>query len=223
MQDNSNSYKEWDRIWTRKNCGSKFINMGRNAYNSFFKKLLMRRLRRDSQMLELGCGTATIGMLLSPFIKRYTGLDLSDVILEKTKKLIAKRDIHNMDLLKGDCRNVPWSHKFDLVWSQGLVEHFNNAELIVKEHFKATKPGGTVLISVPYTYSYLNIWYYLTRPKFLRRFWPWTDQTFFSAKSLGIIGKRISPNARSFVLQPFVLGIVILEIKKPKAFYENTV
>ena len=73
-----------------------------------------------------------------------------------------------MSLVKGDCRNVPWSDTFDLVWSQGLVEHFTNTELIIREHFKATKPGGTVLISVPYTYSYLNIWYWLTRPKLAR-------------------------------------------------------
>ena len=181
----------------------------------------MRHVTENSEMLELGCGTATMGMLLSPYIKNYTGLDISDVILEEIQKQVVRKNINNMFFLKGDCRDVAWTDKFDLVWSQGLVEHFDDAELIIKQHFKATKPGGTLIISVPYAYSHFSIWYYFTRPKFLRCFWPWTDQTFFSVKSLDTVGKKVSPTAKSFVLQPFILGIVILEIKKPKAFHEN--
>src|SRR3989338_4230315 len=56
-----------------------------------------------------------------------------------------------------------------------------NGKIIV-EHLKITKNGGRTIISAPYKYSYKYIWYILTRPKFLRRWWPWTDQVFFTKK-----------------------------------------
>ena len=215
MQSAKNFQKEWNQVWSGKGFGFKFISLGRNVYSSFFKRLLMPYLTKSSEMLELGCGTATVGILVHSHIKRYTGLDISNVALEETQKQVLKSNINNMDFIKGDCRNVAWINQFDLVWSQGLIEHFDDPEHVIREHFKATKPGGATVIGVPCKCSYFSIWYALTRLKFLRHFWPWTDQVFFPVKSLEALGKNVSPTARAFMLQPFILGIVILEITKP--------
>ena len=38
---------------------------------------------------------------------------------------------------------------FDLVYSLGVIEHFEDARSIVEKHLFLTKPGGRVVISIP--------------------------------------------------------------------------
>ena len=38
---------------------------------------------------------------------------------------------------------------FDLVFSSGLIEHFDDTRAVVNEHLKAVKPGGRLVVFVP--------------------------------------------------------------------------
>ena len=114
----------------------------------------------------------------------------------------------------GDCLDLAYENAFDVVWSQGLMEHFDDPEAVAREHYKAVKKGGIALLSVPYRYSYHALWYLATRPRFLRPLWPWTDQRFYTAQDLLRIGRTITPRARVHFLQPFPLGLAILELPK---------
>lgn len=206
--------KNWNTVWSRRNSLSRLVDYGRKIYNLFFFKLIKRYLTKQSSMLELGCGTSTLSLMVATEIKELIGLDISEEALKISEANARSKNISNMKFIKGDCTNVPYENRFDFVWSQGLIEHFDNPESIVREHFKATKTGGITLIAVPYLYSYMYIWWLVTRSGILRKFWPWTDQIFFTKKTLGEIGKRITPNSRVFLLKPFFLGIVLLEMKK---------
>ncbi|MEX2054969.1 MAG: hypothetical protein WD972_02200, partial [Candidatus Andersenbacteria bacterium] len=107
----------------------------------------------------------------------------------------------------------------------GLIEHFFEHDIdIVRQHLKATKPGGTVVLAVPYAYSLHRLHYLITRPRLLRWLWPWSQerhfQRFYSHRDLATLGARLDRPTKVFLLPPaalgWLLGIIILEIKKPR-------
>ncbi len=208
--------REWDLVWQRKNFYTVLVDRGRIIYNYFFRRVLGRYITPQTTMLELGCGTAMLATSLAREMKQVVGMDISEASLALSRDNARKIGATNTEFVLGDCKNVVYQDRFDLVWSNGLIEHFEEPAAIVREHFKATKEGGTVLVSVPYYYSYHKLWYIISRPKILRFLWLWLDaeQIFFTRTMLRDIGKSITPKSRVFFLHPFFLGIVFLEMRK---------
>lgn len=217
MQKSVEQKAQWQEIWGRQNLLDRVIDIGRTIYNFFFRRILRRYIQTDSTMLELGCGRASLTLSLAPEIRKLVGVDISDVALAQATGNARHHDITNASFVLGDCTKLNLTEQFDFVWSQGLMEHFDDPIIVASEHFRALKPGGVALISVPYKYSYHTLWYKLTRLRALRRFWPWTDQQFLGHTELLAIGKAVTPYARVFLLQPvFPLGIIFLEMRKPQ-------
>jgi 2-polyprenyl-3-methyl-5-hydroxy-6-metoxy-1,4-benzoquinol methylase len=79
-----------------------------------------------------------------------TVLDYSDLALQKAKAFFdsqkLKADFINTDALKLPDNHL---HKFDVVMSFGLAEHFTDRMPIFAAHVNLLKPGGTAIISVP--------------------------------------------------------------------------
>lgn len=213
--------REWDSVWAQKGLGTTIINIGREIYNFFFRRFLSRYITADTEMAEFGSGTATLSLSMAHRMKHYTGFDYSEEAILLAQSNAKKYKAENARFLKCDVLgdNQHFAEKFDIVWSQGLIEHFDAYEPIIQAHWKMTKPKGVVLISVPYKYSYHFLWFVLTRPKYIRKFWPFADQTRFLTRSdLKEQGLKLSPFPKVMFLPPaplgFLLGIVILEIKK---------
>jgi putative flippase GtrA len=70
------------------------------------------------------------------------GLDL----LKDRKFAGCELHLHNADIFK-----TPLGQNFDLVYSVGLIEHFdaNGTAEAIKSHFRHARPGGLVLITFP--------------------------------------------------------------------------
>ncbi len=218
MQKSTEQAGQWQEIWERHNAVDTVIDWGRDVYNFFFRRILRRYLTNRSDMIELGCGRASLSLSIAPEIGSLTGADISDAAVKQANSYAVRKGLRNTRFMVADCTNLgsDFESKFDFSWSQGLIEHFDDSTAITREHYSALRPGGVALISVPYRYSYHNVWYSLTRPRLLRRFWPWTEQKFFDKKTLLALGKSITPHSRVFLLQPFPLGIVFLEMCRPK-------
>jgi 2-polyprenyl-3-methyl-5-hydroxy-6-metoxy-1,4-benzoquinol methylase len=175
-----------------------------------------------ARLLELGCGTAQLSLSLAPKVKEVVGLDISSEAYKIARTQCEKLGIKNVTFVKADCRDVPFKHSFDVVWSAGLIEHFFDKDIdIVRQHLKAVKPGGVVVMSVPYIYSLHSLHYIITRPRLTRRLWPWSQeryfQKFYSGRALKDLGKRVGLPFRVYFLPPaligLALGIIVLEIK----------
>jgi len=205
---------EWQAVWKRPGLLTKIVGLGRDTYNYFFRKYLRKYISKETRFLEFGCGTATLALSLASEMKELVGVDIAPAAVEMSNKHALEMGAKNHRFELGDCLDTPYENMFDIVWSQGLMEHFEYPEKVASEHFKATKPGGITLISIPYKYSYHALWYVLTRPKILRRFWPWTDIILIDKKRLLKIGRELTPKARVHTLKPFPLGIIILELPK---------
>ena len=146
--------EEWDTVWTRKGFGTMIISAGREVYNFFFRRFLLRYITAHTEMAEFGSGTATLSLSLAHRMKQYTGFDYSGGAILLAQSNAEKYKAKNTSFLKHNVLedNPHFVEKFDIVWSQGLIEHFDAYEPIVRAHWEMAKLGGVVLISVPYKY-----------------------------------------------------------------------
>lgn len=212
----------WDEVWQTGAAG-KVITSLREYYSSRLRNLITPHVNQGSRVLELGCGTATLLLSLAPQVREAVGLDISSEGLNIARGHQQSRKTANAIFIKADCQNVPYENEFDVVYSAGLIEHFFEHDIdIVRQHLKAAKPRGRVIMSVPYRYTLHGLHYFLTRPALARRFWPWSQeryfQKFYSRMALKKLGQRIGLHSKVYFLRPwpvgFLLGILVLEIQK---------
>ena len=104
--------------------------------------------------------------------------------MNKSNRFFKKNNIKNFKLIEADVRDLNIKEKFDVVHSNGLIEHFEDPGKIIDQHLRITKKNGYTIIAVPYILLFKNMWYLISRISFLSWIWPYPDQIFFSGKSL---------------------------------------
>ncbi|MDD1777129.1 MAG: class I SAM-dependent methyltransferase, partial [Candidatus Helarchaeota archaeon] len=72
----------------------------------------------------------------------------SPVGIEITRKNLELLNV-KANLYFGDVLNYPFDKKFDVVFSIGLIEHFNPPTEIIEKHINLTKEGGYTVIGIP--------------------------------------------------------------------------
>ena len=107
---------------------------------------------RKKRIIEVGCGSGLISLALGKLGAECAILDISSVALKGAidgflKSGLSEPECYNEDALSN---SVP-SNSFDVTWNGGVIEHFydNGKELLLKEMYRMTKPGGKVIILVP--------------------------------------------------------------------------
>ena len=209
--------KLWEKYWRSQNSSVNIIGFGRWVYNFFLCRFLKKYINQQTDFLELGCGSASLSLMITKNINSYTGFDFAESVLSEAQKKIKKVGYRNCRFELKDVTNLECEKKFDVVWSQGLIEHFDNIPFLINAHLKTCKNRGKVIISAPARYSYHHFWYLFTRFKSLRRFWPWPDQVFVSKKMLAEYMKILNINPSEYkieYLKPRILGLLTLVIKK---------
>ncbi|MDZ7859641.1 MAG: class I SAM-dependent methyltransferase [Candidatus Krumholzibacteriota bacterium] len=108
------------------------------------------------RILEVGAGSGRDGILFSRMGARVVSLDYSKSALGLVKSQLSSGD--SVDLCCGDAFSLPFKDEtFDLVFHQGLLEHFRNPDDMIKEHKRVIKKGGYLLVDVPQRYHYYTV------------------------------------------------------------------
>jgi 2-polyprenyl-3-methyl-5-hydroxy-6-metoxy-1,4-benzoquinol methylase len=138
----------WDQAWSkppRLSLPSRFNLSIRNA-----KRLLGNHVKPGMCFLEIGCAPGKMLAWVSFALKaRVAGIDYS-----KRGIMYAQQIFHTVGL-EGDLRCEDIFHTtfkpgtFDIVYSNGVIEHFNDAREIVRQHVLLLKPYGKALIVIP--------------------------------------------------------------------------
>ena len=93
-----------------------------------------------SSILDVGCGTGRLLRTLSrvwPNAK-YTGADLSDIMIGEARKLAPAMEFHIAPAEK-----LPFPDRsFDVVLSSLTLHHWNDAERGIREIVRVLRPGG---------------------------------------------------------------------------------
>jgi len=114
------------------------------------QRLLKAHVTPGMRFLEIGCAPGKMLAWVACILKAdVSGLDYSERGLQFTRELFDALGI------RGDlrCENMlsttfcPGS--FSLVFSAGVIEHFDDPREVVKSHVMLLRPGGTAVMTVP--------------------------------------------------------------------------
>jgi len=102
--------------------------------------------------LEVGAGTGRDSLALANAGAQVYILDYSEESLKIAGNLAAQAK-GNLHLVQGNAFNSPFpSETFDIVFHQGLAEHFRDPLPLLKENARLLKKGGFCLCDVPQTF-----------------------------------------------------------------------
>ena len=97
-------------------------------------------------LLEIGCGT---GFVLSGIARTFPVARLVGTeIFAEGLKFAAER-VPAAELMQMDARALPYTDEFDVVTAFDVIEHIDEDELVLQNLYRAVKPGGHCIVSVP--------------------------------------------------------------------------
>ncbi|MBC7293248.1 MAG: class I SAM-dependent methyltransferase, partial [Thermoleophilia bacterium] len=97
-------------------------------------------------MLEIGCGN---GGVLAEVGRKFPGIRLcgGDAFLHGLA--YAAKRIPDAELYQMDATNIPFREEFDIVGAFDVLEHIDDDERALRQMFRACKPGGGIVVTVP--------------------------------------------------------------------------
>ena len=115
--------------------------------HAVLKKYLSKT--RGASAIEIGCVPGNYMVYLNKeFGYRVDGIDYAGQ-LDYVRANLECNGITDSELYSGDFFEFVPTRSYELVFSGGFVEHFDNHELVVKKHADLAKPGGIVVIFLP--------------------------------------------------------------------------
>ena len=137
----------WNELWKTVE-GARFE--GETYRWFFYKQLLDGYAFRGKRVLEIGCGTGINSIFMAMAGAKVTFLDSSKESLAIVRKLLERFSLEG-EIVNENAFRHGFENEFDLVHSEGLIEHFTGEyrQAIVDAHADAAKKGGKVLIIVP--------------------------------------------------------------------------
>jgi SAM-dependent methyltransferase len=151
-------------------------------YNTWSEPLL-RNTKPGQSVLELGSGTGELSAVLAKNGRGTTLLDYSENCLKFSKRLFETANLKGTHIMADVLKPLPFAdNTFDCVWSSGLLEHFNDEQIIsiLQESKRVSKNKVISLVPNAYSLAYrIGKWY-----QEYKGLWPWgKEEPKFSMES----------------------------------------
>lgn len=136
--------KHWDDYWKSNNL----------LYIKKTIEILSQNIGlKNKSIIELGAGSGATAIKIAELGGQITCLDYSSNALS----LIVENKINvapQIPLVQGDIFSLPFkSNSYDICFHQGLLEHFRETDILLKEQYRIIKDGGILLIDVPQKFN----------------------------------------------------------------------
>jgi 2-polyprenyl-3-methyl-5-hydroxy-6-metoxy-1,4-benzoquinol methylase len=108
--------------------------------------------------LDVGCGTGRISFALAEKSYKVLGVDINNNAIRLAKE-IAQSEKIDIDFRLADFTKsgIVESQFYDLVVCSEVLEHTEKYPLLINNIYLALKPGGRLIISVPYDPTKYNV------------------------------------------------------------------
>ena len=102
---------------------------------------------QGKRILDLGCGCGRFGIKLASLTSaEVTGIDISEVSVEKANAFAQKHGITNFHAIKDDFKDIQSEGHYDFIVCINMLHHTNERNKIAENVFKSLKPGGSWII-----------------------------------------------------------------------------
>lgn len=166
--DTKLSLNKWDQIYKSILFNKDYEAQKQEYDRKYLEDILAQifsdyHLKRNDVYLEIGCGLMFLGQEIAKRGLKVIGIDFSLSALIIAKKMLEKNKIKNYLLIHGDIQNIPLREgTVDLIYGGGVIEHFQNTDIVVSEMYRILKKGGVCFNSVPQlnlgSLTYRQIW-----------------------------------------------------------------
>jgi SAM-dependent methyltransferase len=113
-------------------------------------KLILWALNKYSpalkSFLEIGCGT---GFVISAISKNFPEAMLTGSEYIEEGLVFARQRLSSANLMQMDARHIPYKSEIDAIGAFDVLEHIKEDEIVLQQIYKALKPGGIALITIP--------------------------------------------------------------------------
>lgn len=96
--------------------------------------------------LEVGCGTGFVTLAIS---KHFPDASLSGSEYLEEGLVYARKRVPKAKFTQMDARYIPYESQFDAIGAFDVLEHIEEDAVVMRQIYKALKPGGMVFITVP--------------------------------------------------------------------------
>ena len=112
---------------------------------------------KGKKILEVGAGMGGDSVRLAEFGASVTAVDYTQESLDEIDEFAKKHNV-SVDTVRGDARELPFKDEvFDIVFHQGLLEHFKDPSVILSEHVRVLKKRGYLVVDVPQAFTTYTI------------------------------------------------------------------
>jgi ubiquinone/menaquinone biosynthesis C-methylase UbiE len=146
--------KFYDNYWSTNRKTFSGSNQGYAPNLRRWMTAELRDLPRTAPVLEVGCGDGSFTTDLAERFSSVTGIDISaGQVAENTERL------PNITFLQHDVsERFPFADgTFEVVWCSEVLEHLFDTAFALREMHRILKPGGRLLVTVPYHGRFKNI------------------------------------------------------------------
>lgn len=143
--------------WTKDEPVNQIQLAFRNHWKLFQKIINFYQVENNNyRSLEVGCGRGSLSAYFSEAGWNTSLLDISKEVISKAKKAFDNNQLKG-NFIVGDCLNLDFDNQFDLIFSIGLLEHFEDTYSVLKNQFDSLRPGGLFIGYVVPDYDNKNI------------------------------------------------------------------
>jgi SAM-dependent methyltransferase len=131
--------------WLDRNC---YPNFQRNWDDQLLRERILAQLRADSVVLDIGAGAGIVEQMnFRGLATSVCGVDLDPRVIDNP--MLDEGRVANAD-------GIPYEdNRFDLVFSDNVLEHLDQPLEVFREVARVLKPGGVFLFKTP------NKWHYM--------------------------------------------------------------
>ena len=183
MTERTSGRKHWDDFWKRdRDLDDIYDNDER------IPEELQRRMDvRDAIVMEVGAATARDSVILAENGAVSVALDYSHEALRLAREAAQRAGVQLL-LVCGDALALPFrKNSIDLVFHQGVLEHFRDPMPLLRENVRVVKENGAVLVDVPQT---VHIYTLIKKSLIAMNVWFAGWETQFTARQLAELLKQ---------------------------------
>ncbi len=137
----------WKKYWSSKPHVQKISRIF--SFNNIFEKYLKNKNYKN--MIEIGGFPGNYAIYFS----KYFGYKSTILDFVVDRGIIGKNvevnglPCGNIDISETDFFKYKTSKKYDLVFSLGFIEHFNDTNDVINKHWQLVSQGGSMIIGLP--------------------------------------------------------------------------
>ena len=137
---------DFDERWFAELAAREAASFWFRSRNRLIVWALERHFPTARSLLEVGCGT---GFVAAGIAQAVAPLTLAAGDAQSSGLAFARDRLPQARLYQVDARSLPFDREFDVVGAFDVIEHLDEDERVLAQMWRAVRPGGGVLITVP--------------------------------------------------------------------------